>query len=386
MFREVSDSVFMITEEDMDLDLFESRFPTPEGVTYNSYVIIDEKIAVLDTIDERRSEEWMNDLEKILGGKKIDYLVIHHMEPDHSANIKRLAERYPEMKIVGNTKIFKMVGQFFGDDYSDRQINMDEGSVLELGKHSLRFINAPMVHWPEVMFSYDESSGLIFTADAFGRFGPASEEFDWAEGARRYYYNIVGKFGAQAAKALAKAATLKISMICPLHGPVLSGDLSEYMGYYTKWANYEPELDGVFIAYTSVYGNTKKAAFALGEELVARGVSVKITDVARTHDSYCLEDAFRFSKLALITTTYENEIFPEMRNFVLELISKKFCNRKVALIDNGSWGPSAAKQIGEMISGLSGIEILEPRISLKSAMNSGDMDAIKALADRLSAQ
>lgn len=383
MFSKISETVFMITEEDNDLDLFESRYPIPDGVTYNSYVIIDDKVAVLDTVDARRTDAWLSDLEKVLGERVPDYLVIHHMEPDHAANIATLASKYPSMKLVGNERIFKMIGQFFDQDYADRRVIVEEGSKLELGKHTLTFVSGMMVHWPEVMVSYESSEKLLFSADAFGRFGPADPSYDWVAGARRYYYNIVGKFGKHAAKLLNKAASLDIAKICPLHGPVLEEDLGKYVELYVRWANYQPDIDGVFIAYNSVYGNTEKAAFALAEDLKNKGVKYTISDVSRVHVSYLLEDAFAYSRMAVAATTYENEIFPEMKFFIDEIASKTYRNRKVGIIDNGTWGPAAGKKIAEILSTLENIEILEPMISIKSSMKEDDRRLISELADKL---
>lgn len=383
MFSKVSETVFMITEEDRDLDLFESRYPIPDGVTYNSYVIKDEKVAVLDTVDARATDAWLSDLEKVLGGRTPDYLVVHHMEPDHAANIAVFASKYPSAVIVGNDRMFKMMGQFFGQDYADRRLTIEEGSKLELGSHTLNFVSGMMVHWPEVMVSYESSEKLLFSADAFGRFGPADPSYDWVKGARRYYYNIVGKFGKHAAKLLNKAAALDIAKICPLHGPVLDSDLGGYVGMYVRWSAYQPDVDGVFIAYTSVYGNTEKAAFALADDLKKKGVEVKISDISRTHVSYALEDAFAYSRMAVATTTYENEIFPEMKFFIDEIVSKTYRNRKVGIIDNGTWGASAGKKIAEMLSGLENVEILEPMVSIKSSMKEEDRRQISELAEKL---
>lgn len=383
MISKISDSVVCITEEDMDLDLFESRYPIPDGVTYNSYVILDDKVAVLDTADECVTDAWLADLKTVLNGRSVDYLVIHHMEPDHAANIATLADMYPDMKLVGNDMIFRMVTQFFGIDYSDRSIVMEEGGVLELGKHSLRFVMAPLVHWPEVMMSYEQSDRLLFTADGFGRFGPADPSYDWCKGARRYYFNIVGKFGKQVMKLLDKVSDLEISAICPLHGPILKEDLGHYVSLYRAWASYTPEDKGVFIAYTSVYGNTRKAVMRLAELLDDRGINVKISDLSRTDLSYALEDAFRYDRLAVATTTYEGGVFPEMEFFLMELKSKKYQNRKVAMIDNGTWAPNACNLMKKYFEGMTDITILEPVISIRSAMNDGDRKSLEDLAAEL---
>lgn len=383
MITKLSDSIQMITEEDDDLDLFECRYPIPDGVTYNSYVISDEKIAVLDTMDARRSQAWEQDISAILDGSEPDYLVVHHMEPDHAACIGEFSSKHPKMKIVGNERTFKMIEQFFGKGFEDRRLIVEDGYVLELGKHSLKFITTPMVHWPEVMMSYEASEKILFTADAFGRFGPSDPNYDWVLGARRYYYNIVGKYGPQAAKALEKVASLDVRSICPLHGPVLNEDLGTYVDYYVKWANYKAESNGVLIAYTSVYGNTKKAAYDLLDILKKKGVEAEIIDVARTDVSYLIEKAFFYSKMVVATTTYEAGIFPVMANFLLELKDKRYSSRDVGVIENGSWAPAAGAEIERIFSSMEGVRLVRPRITIRSAMKDEQMAELSDLAEKL---
>ena len=383
MIAKLSDSIQMITEEDDDLDLFECRYPIPDGVTYNSYVISDEKIAVLDTMDARRSQAWEQDISAILDGSEPDYLVVHHMEPDHAACIGEFSSKHPKMKIVGNERTFKMIEQFFGKGFEDRRLIVEDGYVLELGKHSLKFITTPMVHWPEVMMSYEASEKILFTADAFGRFGPSDPNYDWVLGARRYYYNIVGKYGPQTAKALEKVASLDVRSICPLHGPVLNEDLGTYVDYYVKWANYKAESNGVLIAYTSVYGNTKKAAYDLLDILKKKGVEAEIIDVARTDVSYLIEKAFFYSKMVVATTTYEAGIFPVMANFLLELKDKRYSSRDVGVIENGSWAPAAGAEIERIFSSMEGVRLIRPRITIRSAMKDEQMVELSDLAEKL---
>ena len=383
MIAKLSDSIQMITEEDDDLDLFECRYPIPDGVTYNSYVISDEKIAVLDTMDARRSQAWEQDISAILDGSEPDYLVVRHMEPDHAACIGEFSSKHPKMKIVGNERTFKMIEQFFGKGFEDRRLIVEDGYVLELGKHSLKFITTPMVHWPEVMMSYEASEKILFTADAFGRFGPSDPNYDWVLGARRYYYNIVGKYGPQAAKALEKVASLDVRSICPLHGPVLNEDLGTYVDYYVKWANYKAESNGVLIAYTSVYGNTKKAAYDLLDILKKKGVEAEIIDVARTDVSYLIEKAFFYSKMVVATTTYEAGIFPVMANFLLELKDKRYSSRDVGVIENGSWAPAAGAEIERIFSSMEGVRLVRPRITIRSAMKDEQMVELSDLAEKL---
>ena len=346
-------------------------------------MISDEKIAVLDTMDARRSQAWEQDISAILDGSEPDYLVVHHMEPDHAACIGEFSSKHPKMKIVGNERTFKMIEQFFGKGFEDRRLIVEDGYVLELGKHSLKFITTPMVHWPEVMMSYEASEKILFTADAFGRFGPSDPNYDWVLGARRYYYNIVGKYGPQAAKALEKVASLDVRSICPLHGPVLNEDLGTYVDYYVKWANYKAESNGVLIAYTSVYGNTKKAAYDLLDILKKKGVEAEIIDVARTDVSYLIEKAFFYSKMVVATTTYEAGIFPVMANFLLELKDKRYSSRDVGVIENGSWAPAAGAEIERIFSSMEGVRLVRPRITIRSAMKDEQMVELSDLAEKL---
>ena len=383
MIAKVTDSVYRITEEDC-IDLFESLYPVPHGVTYNNYVIMDEKVAILDSMDTAVTREWLADLKEVMGDRKADYIVVHHMEPDHSANIFRLMEMYPDAKVVVNKMIARMLGNFFGESFPERHIVVEEGSVLDLGEHKLTFVMAPNVHWPEVMLSYDSKDRILFSADGFGRFGPIDEDYEWEDEARRYYINIVGRFGEYVMGALEKAAGLDISHICPLHGPVLSKDLGKYLGLYKTWASYEPETKGVFIAYTSVYGHTAHAAMLLAKELEERGVDVEVYDLARNHVSYAIADAFRYDRMVLMTTTYENGIFPIMEHFVREIGRKNLKNRKVGVIDNGSWSPVAGKQIKELLAQMENMTIVEPSFSIKSAMKAEDEARIAELADALS--
>lgn len=382
MISKVSDCVFCITQDD-EIDLFESLYPVPDGVTYNNYVIMDEKVAILDSMDEGVTDAWLADLQEVMGDRKADYIVIHHMEPDHSANLDRLMDMYPEAKIVVNKMIARMLGNYFDDPRADRHLVMEEGSVLDLGKHKLTFVMAQNVHWPEVMVSYDSTDGILFAADGFGRFGPADRDYDWEDEARRYYVNIVGRFGEFVNALLDKAAGLDIRKICPLHGPILDEDLGKYVGLYRKWASYEPDTEGVFIAYTSVYGHTARAAMLLASELEKKGVTVEIYDLSRNHISFAVADAFRYDRLVLMTTTYENTIFPTMDWFVREIKQKNLRNRRVGVVDNGSWGPVAGKQIKEILAQMENMTIVEPSFSIKSAMKAEDEERIRQLADAL---
>ena len=369
---------------DHDIDLFEGQYVVPNGMAYNSYVIIDEKIAVMDTVDARFGEEWLSNVAKALEGREPDYLVVQHMEPDHSSNICRFMEAYPKATVVSSDKAFVMMKQFFGNDYPQCRMIIKEGAVLDLGSHKLNFVAAPMVHWPEVMVTYDSYDKVLFSADAFGKFGALDAEEDWACEARRYYFGIVGKYGAQAQKLLSKAAGLDIAVICPLHGPVLSEDLGYYLGLYNTWTSYGVESEGVVVAYTSVYGNTKKAAEALAEELKAQGCpKVVLNDLARCDMAEAVEDAFRYGALALATTTYNADIFPFMREFIHELCERGYCNRKIGIIENGSWAPMAAKKIKQMFEESKNISFADTTVTLRSAMNEENKEQIKTLAKEL---
>lgn len=381
----ISDSVIYIGADDHDIDLFESQYVVPNGVSYNSYVIIDEKIAVMDTADPRVTDVWFDNLEKALGGRKPDYLVVQHMEPDHAGNIKKLAEKYPEMKIVGNAKTFPMMKQFFTiDGLDDRSVVVKEGDTLSLGSHTLQFVMAPMVHWPEVMVTYEQSEKLLFSADGFGKFGALDVEEDWACEARRYYFNIVGKYGAQVQALLKKAATLDIQTICPLHGPILKENLGYYIGKYMTWSSYEPEDDGVLVAYASIHGNTKKAAEKMKEILEAKGAKkVAITDLSRDDMAEAIEDAFRYDKLVLAAASYDASVFPCMETFLNKLTNKNYQNRKIAIIENGSWAPTAARVMKGYVEKMKKITLCEKTVTIKSTMKDADVTAMEELADEL---
>ena len=379
---EVSKDIKYIGVNDHEVDLFEGMYDVPNGMAYNSYVILDEKIAVMDTVEAHFGEEWLGNLEKELGGRKPDYLVVQHMEPDHSANIAVFTERYPEAKIVASAKAFVMMGQFFGNDFKDKQIVVGEGDKLPLGKHELTFITAPMVHWPEVIMTYDNVDKALFSADGFGKFG-ANDVVDpegWACEARRYYFGIVGKYGAQVQAVLKKAAGLEIEKILPLHGPILTENLGYYLDTYNTWSSYGVESEGVCVAYTSVYGNTKKAALLLAEKLKAAGCpKVAVTDLARDDWAEAVEDAFRYGKLVLATTTYNADAFPTMREFIAHLVERNYQNRLIGIIENGSWAPTAAKVIKKLFENSKNITFTETTVTLKSALapeNDAQLDAL----------
>lgn len=383
----ITDTIKYIGADDKDIDLFESQYVVPNGVSYNSYVILDEKVAVMDTVDARRGEEWLNNLEEALAGRAVDYLVVSHMEPDHAANIQALAEKYPEMKIVGNAKTFPMIGQFFDIDLSQRSHVVKEGDTLNLGSHELTFVMAPMVHWPEVMVSYESSEKILFSADGFGKFGALDTEEDWACEARRYYFNIVGKYGAQVQALLKKAAGLDIQMICPLHGPILKENLEYYIGKYQVWSSYEPEDEGILVAYASIHGNTKKAAMKLKEILETKGAKkVAITDLSRDDMAEAIEDAFRYDKMVLAAATYDGGIFPCMEDFLHHLKSKTYRKRTVALMENGSWAPIAAKNMRAMLEQMKDITICDKVVTLKSTMKESSLADMEALAEELLAK
>lgn len=383
----VTDSILYIGADDKDLDLFESQYIIPNGVSYNSYVIMDEKIAVMDTVDARRAKEWLDNLDKALAGRTPDYLIVSHMEPDHAANIQRLVEKYPEMKVVGNPKTFPMIGQFFDMDLSDRSVVVKEGDTLSLGKHELQFFMAPMVHWPEVMVSYEKSEKILFSADGFGKFGALDAEEDWACEARRYYFNIVGKYGVQVQALLKKAATLDIAMICPLHGPILKENLGYYIGKYDIWSKYEPEDDGVLVAYASIHGNTRKAAEKMKEILEAKGAAkVAITDLSRDDIAEAVEDAFRYDKVLLAAATYDGGVFPCMEEFLHHLKSKNYQKRKIAIIENGSWGPMAAKTMKGILEEMKELDICEKTVTIKSVMKQENIAQMEELAEELLAK
>ena len=381
---EVTKDIIYIGVNDHKVDLFEGQYVVPNGMAYNSYVILDEKTAVMDTVDAHFGEEWLANLEQALGDRKPDYLVVQHMEPDHSANIAKFAEKYPEAQIVGNAKTFTMVKNFFGTDYADRRVVVKDGESLSLGAHELTFVFAPMVHWPEVMVTYDAKDKVLFSADGFGKFGALDVEEDWACEARRYYFGIVGKYGMQVQNLLKKAAALDIQIICPLHGPVLTENLGYYIGLYDTWSAYKPESEGVFVAYASVYGNTKAAAELLAEKLREKGCpKVTVADLAREDMAECVEDAFRYDTLVLASCTYNGGVFPPMREFILDLTERGYRNRRVALIENGSWAATAAKVMEKMLEGSKDITFAENRVSIKSALDAASTAQVEALADEL---
>ena len=380
----ITNDIRYIGVNDHDIDLFEGQYIVPEGMAYNSYVIIDEKIAVMDTVSADFGEEWLANLENVLGGRKPDYLIIHHMEPDHSANIDKFISAYPEATIVGNAKTFEMIDQFFGRGLCKNNLAVKNGEVLSLGRHELTFLFAPMVHWPEVMMSYDGADKALFSADAFGKFGALDcQDKEWDCEARRYYMGIVGKYGMQVQAVLKKAAMLDIKMICPLHGPVLTGDLSHYMSLYDIWSSYGVESEGVCIAYTSVYGNTKRAAELLAKKLEERGCKAAISDLARCDMAEAVEDAFRYGKLVLATTTYNADIFPFMKQFIDHLTERNYQNRTLGFIENGTWAPAAAKTMKGMFEKSKNINYIDTTVTLRSAMTEENAEAIERMAEEL---
>lgn len=379
----ISNNVKYIGVFDTETDLFEGQYKIPDGISYNSYVIIDEKIAVLDTVDKNFGDEWLKNLSAVLGDKKPDYLVVHHMEPDHSANIARFMNVYPEATIVSSAAAFRMMQNFFGTAFENRRLLVGENDELSLGKHTLKFIAAPMVHWPEVIMSYEVSEKILFSADGFGRFGSTDEKDDWADEARRYYIGIVGKYGVQVQAVLKKAAALEISKICPLHGPVLTKNIGEYVKLYDIWSSYAVETDGTVIAYASVYGNTEKAAKLLAEKLESKGEKVEIYDLARTDVSEAVAAAFRYGKLVLASITYNTDVFPYMKDFINHLTERDFKNRTVAFIENGSWAPTAAKTMRTMLEKCKNLVFAETTVKITSALNESSETQIEKLADEL---
>lgn len=381
---EITKDIKYIGVNDHDIDLFEGQYAVPAGMAYNSYVIKDEKIAVMDTVDAHFGEQWLANLRDALYGRAPDYLVVQHMEPDHSANIAAFAKAYPDATIVASAKAFTMMKNFFGTDYAERRTVVVDGSTLPLGEHTLTFVTAPMVHWPEVIVTYDNRDKVLFSADGFGKFGALDTEEDWACEARRYYFGIVGKYGAQVQALLRKASALDIAVICPLHGPVLTENLGYYLGLYNTWSSYTPESCGVLIAYTSVYGNTKAAAELLAERLRERGCEkVVLTDLARSDMAEAVEDAFRYDRLVLATTTYNAELFPFMREFISELTERGYRGRKVGLVENGSWAPMAAKVMRGMLEGCKDITFTDTTVRILSALSEESRAAIDAMADEL---
>ena len=384
MVKNITDSVIYVGCDDTTLDLFESQYVVPNGISYNSYLIMDEKVCLMDTVDKRASDEWLENVKTALNGRTIDYLVVQHMEPDHAANIQRIAELYPEMKIVGNAKTFTMYNQFFNLDISDRSITVKEGDTLSLGNHTLTFVMAPMVHWPEVMVSYESSEKILFSADSFGKFGALSADEDWACEARRYYFNIVGKYGAQVQALLKKAAALDIQTICPLHGPILTENLGYYIDKYNTWSSYEPEDKGIFIAYASIHGNTADAAKQLKELLESKGApKVSIADLSRDDMAEAVEDAFRYDRLVLACATYDGGLFPCMEEFISHLKAKSYQKRTVGFIENGTWAPMAAKLMKVSLESMKNITILEPTVTIKSSLKGEIPESMQQLADAL---
>lgn len=371
---------------DHQVDLFEGQYVVPNGMAYNSYVILDEKVAVLDTVDAAFGDEWLTKVEEALCGRQPEYLIVHHMEPDHSANIARFMEKYPTAQVVASQKAFVMMKQFFGTDYPDRRVVVAEGTKLSLGQHVLTFIAAPMVHWPEVVLSFEETTGTLFSADAFGKFGALDVEEDWACEARRYYMGIVGKYGIPVQTLLKKAAKLPIQRICPLHGPVLTENLSYYINLYDIWSSYRPESKGVVIAYASVYGHTKAAAELLGKKLEEQGCKVVLTDLARCDMAEAVEDAFRYDRLVLASPTYNGDVFPCMGEFIRHLTEHSYQNRTVAFMENGSWAPTAAKVMGNMLSTCKNLTFAETTVRILSALNDQSREQVEALARELGQQ
>ena len=379
----ITQDVRYIGVSDHDLDLFEGQYEVPDGMAYNSYVILDEKIAVFDTVDKKFGDEWLDNLKNELNGRAPDYLVVLHMEPDHSANIAKFAGVYKDAKIVSSAAAFRMMKAYFGDEFTDRRIVVKEGDKLNLGKHELTFVGAPMVHWPEVIVAYESSEKLLFSADAFGKFGAFDVKADWACEARRYYFGIVGKYGVQAQNLLKKAAALDIEKILPLHGPLLTENLGYYLGLYNTWSSYGIESEGVTIAYTSVYGHTEKAVKLLKEEIEKAGVKVAVHDLARCDESEAVEDAFRYGKLVLATTTYNASIFPFMQNFINALTERNYKNRKIGLIENGSWAPTAAKIMRAAFENSENIEFCPTTVKIVGAVSEENEEQIRSLAKEI---
>ena len=380
----ITDTIRYAGVNDHQIDLFEGQYKVPNGMSYNSYVILDDKIAVMDTVDANFTHEWLDNIQQILNGRTPDYLIVQHMEPDHAANIANFAEKYPEAKIVGNAKTFPMMKQFFGTDFADRQIVVKEGETLSTGKHNLTFVMAPMVHWPEVMMTYDTTDKIFFSADAFGKFGALDVEEEWDCEARRYYIGIVGKYGPMVQKLFAKVGSLEINAICPLHGPVLTENLGHYLNLYTIWSSYQVETEGTVIAYTSVYGNTKKAVELLAEKLTEEGCpKVVVTDLARDDMAEAVEDAFRYGKLILATTTYNGDIFPFMKEFINHLTERSYQNRKIGFVENGSWAPMAAKIMKAVFEKSKNITFADTTVTVRSAVNEESEAQIAALAKEM---
>ena len=385
MTSNVTENIKYIGVDDTTIDLFESQYIVPNGISYNSYLIVDKKIAIMDTVDLRKGEEWFANLEEALEGRTPDYLVVQHMEPDHSGNISLLMQKYPEVKLVASAKAIQMMPQFFEDTcFEGKTITVKEGETLNLGTHTLQFFMAPMVHWPEVMVTYDQADKVLFTADGFGKFGALAHEEDWACEARRYYFNICGKYGAQVQALLKKAATLDIACICPLHGPILKENLGYYIGLYDTWSKYEVETEGIFVAYASIHGGTKKVAEKLAEILREKGApKVSIADLCRDDMAEAVEDAFRMGKLVVAAASYDADVFPPMHDFLHHLKLKAYQKRRVGIIENGSWAPCAGRVMKGMLEGMKEIEIVEPMVTIRSTMKQADIPALEALADAM---
>lgn len=380
----ISDDIVYIGVNDKTIDLFESQYKVPNGVSYNSYLILDEKVAVMDTVDKRATKEWLENLAEALQGRSVDYLVVSHLEPDHASNVQKLAELYPNMKIVGNAKIFSMLPQFFTMDLSDRSVVVKEGDTLNLGSHTLQFFMAPMVHWPEVMVEYEQSEKILFSADGFGKFGALDVEEEWTDEARRYFINIVGKYGVQVQNLLKKAATLDIQMICPLHGPILKENLGYYIDKYLTWSSYEPEEEGVVVAYASIHGNTAEAAKKLVELLKGKGAKAVCSfDLSRDDMSEAVSEAFRYNKLVLMSPTYDGALFPCMEDFLYHLKVKTYKKRTVGIVENGSWAPMAGKLMKAYLENMKDIQICEPVVTIKSVMKTEDEKKLEALAEAI---
>ena len=385
MTSNVTEKIKYIGVDDTTIDLFESQYIVPNGISYNSYLITDEKVAIMDTVDLRKSEDWWTNLEEALEGRTPDYLIVQHMEPDHAGNIAKALEKYPDIKVVASAKAIQMMPQFFEDtDFNGRTLAVKEGETLSLGEHTLQFFMAPMVHWPEVMVTYDQQDKVLFSADGFGKFGALAHEEEWACEARRYYFNICGKYGAQVQALLKKAATLDIACICPLHGPILKENLGYYIGLYDTWSKYEVETEGVFIAYASIHGGTKKAAEKMAEILRAKGApKVSIADLCRDDMAEAVEDAFRMDKLIVAAASYDADVFPPMYDFLHHLKLKAYQKRRVGIIENGSWAPCAGRVMKGMLETMKEIEIVEPMVTIRSAMKQGDIPALEVLADAM---
>lgn len=381
--REIADNIFYVGADDKDISLFEGQYHVPNGMSYNSYIIKDDKNVILDTIDQRATGEWLKNVEDVLGNEEADYLVISHMEPDHAYNIDTLIKKYPNMKLIGNSITFNILSNFFDVDIADKKIIVKEGDTINLGKHTLQFFMAPMVHWPEVMVTYEQSEKILFSADGFGKFGTLDTDEDWTCEARRYYFGIVGKYGKQVQDLLKKAETLDIKMICPLHGPILKENLEYYIGKYDTWSSYKPEDKGTLIAYASIYGNTAKVAEKIADILKEEGENVVLTDLVRDDMAEAVEDAFRYDKMILASSSYNAGIFPPMEEFLNHLKGRNYQSRKIGIIENGSWAPSAGKGMKSILETMKDISIIEPMITIKSTMKQGDVDKLKQLAKEI---